>query len=121
MSNCSLLVIFNSPKDFSLAPFCTILKTLKTKEYPMTIEQMVAIPANRLICIELPPYIPEGKATIAFSVTPVHVASPLPERKAWRSFRGMFKDSGDTTADFLERMRADRELEDELEIRHASS
>jgi hypothetical protein len=87
----------------------------------MTIEQMVEIPANRRIYIELPPYIPEGKAMIAFSVTPACAASPLMERKPWRSFRGMFKDSGDTTVDFLERMRADREMEDAIDRRYLSS
>jgi hypothetical protein len=103
---------------FSFTPFCAILKN---KDYPMIIEQMVEIPANRRIYIEAPPYIPEGKAMITFSVTPACAASPLTERKSWRSFRGMFKDSGDTTADFLERMRADRELEDALDRRHISS
>jgi hypothetical protein len=90
----------------------------------MTIEQMVEIPANRRVYIELPPYIPEGKAMIAFSVTPACAVSPLTEimeRKSWRSFRGMFKDSGDTAADFLARMRADRELEDAIDRRHISS
>jgi hypothetical protein len=33
----------------------------------------------------------------------------------------MFKDSGDTTADFLERMRADREMEDAIDRRYLSS
>jgi hypothetical protein len=107
--------------DFLFTPFCTILKN---KEWLMTVEQMVEIPANRRIYIELPPYIPEGKAMIAFSVTPACAASlekKSTERKSWRSFRGMFKDSGDTTADFLERMRTDRELEDAIDRRHISS
>jgi hypothetical protein len=85
----------------------------------MVIEQTVEIPANHRVSIEVPSFIPEGKATIKFSVIPS--GSPPRKAKSWRSFRGIFKDSGDTVADFLERMRADRELEDEIDKRRQSS
>jgi hypothetical protein len=81
----------------------------------MVIEQTVEIPVSHRVYIEVPPYIPEGKATIKFSVIP---SGPSARKAAsWRSFRGIFKDSGDTVAGFLERMRADRELEDEIDKR----
>jgi hypothetical protein len=81
----------------------------------MTIEQTVEIPASRRLYIDVPPYIPEGKATITFSIAPANGASQ--GVKNWRSFRGIFKGSGGTVADFLKRMRADRELEDEIDKR----
>jgi hypothetical protein len=84
----------------------------------MIIEQTVEIHMNHRVYFEVPPYIPEGKATIKFSVIPSG-ASPR-KAKSWRSFRGIFKDSGDTVAGFLERMRADKELEDEIDKRHQS-
>ena len=36
----------------------------------MTITQTVIIPADRLITLEIPPQIPEGKARVEFKVTP---------------------------------------------------
>jgi hypothetical protein len=85
----------------------------------MTIEQTVEIPADRRIFLTVPSYIPEGKATITFSVSP---ADSTPQKvRSWRSYRGIFKDPNDTVADFLERMRADRELEEEIDKRLQSS
>ncbi|MDR2490037.1 MAG: hypothetical protein LBD20_01375 [Spirochaetaceae bacterium] len=81
----------------------------------MVIEQTVEIPANRRVYLEVPPYIPEGRATITFSVSPSDYS--LQSVKSWRSYRGIFKDSGNTVSDFLGRMRADRELEDEIDKR----
>jgi hypothetical protein len=83
----------------------------------MTIEQTVDIPADRRLYIDVPPYIPEGKATITFSIVPANSNRASQRAKTWRSFRGIFKGSGGTVADFLERMRADRELEDEIDKR----
>jgi hypothetical protein len=83
----------------------------------MTIEQTVDIPADRRLYIDVPPYIPEGKATIIFSIAPANRDGASQNPGTWRSFRGIFKGSGGTVADFLKRMRADRELEDEIDKR----
>jgi hypothetical protein len=80
-----------------------------------TIEQTVEIPADHRLYIDIPPYIPEGKATITLSIDPVNRDGVSKNSGAWRSFRGIFKGSGGTVADFLKRMRADRELEDEID------
>jgi hypothetical protein len=81
----------------------------------MTIEQTVEIPADHRLYIDVPPYIPEGKATITFSIAPANSGGVSQNPETWRSFRGIFKGSGGTAADFLKRMRADRELEDEID------
>jgi hypothetical protein len=86
-------------------------------KYPMTIEQTVEIPVDHRLYIDVPPYIPEGKATITFSIAPANSKGASQSAKTWRSFRGIFKGSGGTVSDFLKRMRADRELEDEIEKR----
>jgi hypothetical protein len=83
----------------------------------MTIEQTVEIPASHRLYIDVPPYIPEGKATITFSIVPANSNRASQSAKTWRSFRGIFKGSGGTVADFLKRMSADRELEDEIDKR----
>jgi hypothetical protein len=83
----------------------------------MTIEQTVEIPADHRLYIDVPPYIPEGKATITFSIAPANRDGASQSAGTWRSFRGMFRGSGGTVADFLKRMRADRELEDEIDKR----
>jgi hypothetical protein len=83
----------------------------------MTLQQTVEIPASRRLYIDVPPYIPEGKATITFSIAPANGNGASQGVKTWRSFRGIFKGSGGTVADFLMRMRADRELEDEIDKR----
>ncbi|GMO24635.1 MAG: hypothetical protein Pg6A_11660 [Termitinemataceae bacterium] len=89
----------------------------------MVIEQTVEIPPlngqSRRIYLEVPPYIPEGRVTITFSVSPA--SSSFQSAKSWRSYRGIFKDSDNTVSDFLGRMRADRELEDEIDKRRRSS
>jgi hypothetical protein len=87
----------------------------------MTIEQTVEIPANHRLYIDVPPYIPEGKAMITLSIAPVNSDGASQSTKTWRSFRGIFKGSGVTVADFLKRMRADRELEDEIDRRRQAS
>jgi hypothetical protein len=79
----------------------------------MVIEQTVEIPVNRRVYLEMPPYIPEGRATITFSVSPAD--SSFQNVKPWRSYRGIFKRSGNTVSDFLRRMREDREIEDEID------
>jgi cytidylate kinase len=84
----------------------------------MTIEQTVEIPANHRLVIDVPPYIPKGKATISFSIAPAHSNEGSQSAKTWRAFRGMFKGSGGTVADFLKRTRTDRDLEDEIDKRH---
>jgi hypothetical protein len=81
----------------------------------MAIEQTVDIPANHRLYIDVPPYIPEGKATITFSIVPVSNDGASQNAKTWQSFRGIFKGSGGTAADFHKRMYADRELEDEID------
>ncbi|GMO48555.1 MAG: hypothetical protein Pg6C_11110 [Treponemataceae bacterium] len=85
----------------------------------MIIEQTVEIPASRRVYLEVPAYIPEGRATITFSVS--SIGSPPRSAKSWRSYRGIFKDSGNTVSDFLKRMCADRELEDEIDKRRQFS
>jgi hypothetical protein len=84
----------------------------------MTIEQTVEIPADHRLYIDVPPYIPEGKATITLSIIPANRDRAFQNPGAWRSFRGIFKGSGGTVSDFLKRMRSDRELEDEIDKRH---
>jgi hypothetical protein len=83
----------------------------------MTIEQTIEIPASHRLYLEVPPYIPEGKATITFSITSANSNGASQSAKTWRSFRGIFKGSGGTVADFRNRMRADRELEDDIDKR----
>jgi hypothetical protein len=85
----------------------------------MSIQQTIDIPASRHVRldIDVPLYIPEGKATITFSIAPANSNGSSQSAKTWRSFRGIFKGSGGTVADFLKRMRTDRELEDEIDQR----
>jgi hypothetical protein len=79
---------------FLLLPFFAILKD-------MTIEQTVEIPADHRLYIDVPPYIPEGKATITLSIVPANRDGASQNPGAWRSFRGIFKGSGGTVSDFL--------------------
>ncbi|MDR1176364.1 MAG: hypothetical protein LBK83_12960 [Treponema sp.] len=62
----------------------------------MTIEQTVDIPADHRLYIDVPPYIPEGRVTITFSIAPANSKEASQSVKTWQSFRGIFKGSGGT-------------------------
>jgi hypothetical protein len=83
----------------------------------MTIKQTVEIPADHRLVFEIPPHIPEGRAKAALTLT-FETAVPLQKKDAsWRSLFGMCKDSGDTLAAYMERHRADGDLERIVEQR----
>ena len=56
----------------------------------MTIEQMIEIPADRLITLKVPPEIPVGKAILAF--TPVTNAPQLEPGKKIRITKSMIEE-----------------------------
>ena len=76
----------------------------------MTIEQMVEIPANRRITIEVPPELPTGKAKVELTITP----ETMPQEKTVRplaSLAGIDKER-DTMDAYFARKREDKERED---------
>jgi hypothetical protein len=83
----------------------------------MTIEQMVEIPADHRLILEVPLEIPAGKARVALTseVTPVVESLPSVEAhkpvRPLRSLRGISKGL-DTMDAYFERKRADKALED---------
>ncbi|MDR1046563.1 MAG: hypothetical protein LBL64_02205 [Treponema sp.] len=83
----------------------------------MTIEQTVEIPADHRLTIEVPPEIPAGRAKAALTLTFETAVPRLKKDASWRSLFGMCKDSGDTLAAYMERRRADGNLERAVEQR----
>jgi hypothetical protein len=74
----------------------------------MIIEQMVEIPANHRLTIEVPREVPAGRTILIFK--PAAEAPAEQEKTGWRSLYGICK-GADTLDAFLERKHADRERE----------
>ena len=76
----------------------------------MTIEQMVEIPEDRRIVLDLPPDLPVGKARIVVIISP----EPLPPGEDIKSLKSLFgiHKGMDTLDAYFERKRADKAKED---------
>jgi hypothetical protein len=101
-------------------------RTANGPEGRMTIEQTVDIPANHRIYLDLPGDVPTGKAKVTivpFAEPSVKMGKRLQdafspeELKAAKPLYGMFESDGHELDRFLERKRADKTLETEIEGR----
>jgi hypothetical protein len=81
----------------------------------MTIQQTIDIPASRRVYFEFlaPQGIPLGVAEVAITFNGTAKPKAAVNGESWRSLRGLFKDTGDTLDAYLERHRAENELEQE--------
>ena len=85
----------------------------------MNIEQMVAIPADYRISLELPRSVPVGvQARVLISIPTVFESrSGIEPQKPVKSFRGILKGKGITIERFREMQCEDKALEDEADER----
>ena len=86
----------------------------------MTIEQMVEIPVNRRISLDLPRSIPAGvKARVSIAISSIfdNQCSAEPQVK---SFRGILKGKGISVERLREMQREDKSLEDVADNRQSS-
>jgi hypothetical protein len=76
----------------------------------MTIEQTIEIPTNRRIFLDLPSYLPVGRAKVELTVTP-EISPQDKTVKPLRSLLGIDKER-DTMDAYFERKRIDKAKED---------